>query len=272
MRKRERRGKSLFYSHWKYSVAVFPGILPFPPCHLSATLTNDSAGPQKSLPFPLSPPFINTSSVQAGVLCDSQHPTLRSLVDLKLMDFCSERGSHIVKEATVIFFNNFGPWFEPLISTFSDQVGSEQSITNRIGSNGMRKSLTDNTHILVHNKFFKSLSLHSHMYICPIPLSLESYLPSTLSNPHLPCLALSYLTLPRVFLSTLYSRRPLPQCSLSLSVSLSHSRSFSLSLSVYLATAKKGWIPDNCTKSPDRSRKMVSFELLSNRQKSMHLE
>ena len=38
------------------------------------------------------------------------------------MDFCSEKGSEIVKNAEVIFFNNFGPWFEPLVSTFHEQV------------------------------------------------------------------------------------------------------------------------------------------------------
>ena len=55
-------------------------------------------------------------------MCSSDLPSLRSLVDLKLMDFCSEKGSEIVKNAEVIFFNNFGPWFEPLVSTFHEQV------------------------------------------------------------------------------------------------------------------------------------------------------
>ena len=43
------------------------------------------------------------------------------------MDFCSEKGSEIIKNAEVIFFNNFGPWFEPLVSTFHEQVKNKSS-------------------------------------------------------------------------------------------------------------------------------------------------
>ena len=53
---------------------------------------------------------------------DEEHPALRSLVNLRLLDFCSTEGTQIVIDAKVIFFNNFGPWFDPLIQTFHDQV------------------------------------------------------------------------------------------------------------------------------------------------------
>lgn len=61
-------------------------------------------------------------SLQANIVEDANHPSLRSLVRLRLLDFCSTEGGAISKAAKVTFFNNFGPWFDPLISMYTEQV------------------------------------------------------------------------------------------------------------------------------------------------------
>ena len=53
---------------------------------------------------------------------DESHPSLSSLVDLRQQDFTKGVGDAIVKAAQVTFFNNFGPWFDPLMATYNNQV------------------------------------------------------------------------------------------------------------------------------------------------------
>jgi hypothetical protein len=74
--------------------------------------------------YHISPLNSSLFTAQAGLIVDADHPSLRSIVDLRLLDFCSEEGGEISKVAKVTFFNNFGPWFDPLVSTYADQVNS----------------------------------------------------------------------------------------------------------------------------------------------------
>ena len=53
---------------------------------------------------------------------DESHPSPSSLVDLRQQDFTKGAGDAIVKAAQVTFFNNFGPWFDPLMETYNIQV------------------------------------------------------------------------------------------------------------------------------------------------------
>ena len=81
-----------------------------------------SACTSKNSPFLRYYYVLTPNSLQANVVEDVNHPSLRSLVRLRLLDFCSPEGGAISKAAKVTFFNNFGPWFDPLISTYTEQV------------------------------------------------------------------------------------------------------------------------------------------------------